>query len=205
MTPLTLLPPPPSKVTTLPTTPGGGTTPKQHSPTPPSPLPSPVSSTSNPVSIIARLAYYHSTIDAARSAPPLLEPEADRYLSDHPFTSGSFYPTNPSIVARSLSLTNSMFSVGNSKLVPGEKGLFAKHHISKRTTRTFIGFYTGWLHDTHTSSPYSADRAYSLQLVPHSSVSTASDDSITKELKYQLFPIASANEYLGSGFQPPSV
>ena len=157
---------------------------------------SPTPLTSQPLSTLARLDYYHSTITAALAAPPLLESDADLYLAEHPFTSGSFYPITPSIVTRSLSLTHSMFYVGNSKLVPGEKGLFAKRHFAKRSVRTFVGFYTGWLHDAHTPSPYSADRAYSLQLVPHTSISTASDDMITTSLKSQLFPIASANEYI---------
>ena len=155
-----------------------------------------ISSATSSSSYQQRHTDYTNIIASSLISPILLETEADRYLTDHPFTSGAFYPSDPIITARSIALTNSLFYVSNSKLVPGEKGLFTRSHMARREGRTFVGFYTGWLHPLHHPSPYSADRAYSLHLTPLDYISTASDDAITRELKYKLFPLASANEWI---------
>ena len=131
---------------------------------------------------------------SSTSLPALTEDAAAQYLSTHPYSSATFYPSSFSIAARSLSLTSSYFHVQSSTIVQGEKGLILRRSIPPHRQRIFVGFYLGWTHREDALAPFTSpdqQGIYSLQL-PHTSIVTATPTSAAQ----CPFILARANEWI---------
>ena len=126
----------------------------------------------------------------------LSEQDAVTYLSA-PFTPCAFFPSCFITASRSLRLTHSLLYVKQSRIVPGQLGLFLRRSLPPTRTRIFVGFYLGWSHPSASLAPFDhSDQTGMYSLETRNSIISAADTSITASTFNQLFPLARANEYI---------
>ena len=145
--------------------------------------------------LATRTSLYRSLTTA--TVPILTLADANDYLQQKS-TPNSFFPSCSSIAARSIALTNSIFYVKASSVVPGQQGLFTRRPIARQRTRLFVGFYLGWLHSRTQLAPFDTPTqtgTYSLE-APDDHIITPADVSLSPSAFSRIFPLARANEWI---------